>query len=46
MFTTQSTLDSHTDIDSYTFSILDNINTNISNVTSLKQITTFPNQKP
>ena len=46
MFVTQATLDSHTDIDSYASSILDFINTNIDSVTTLKQITTFPNQKP
>src|SRR4029434_8952842 len=42
---TQATLDSHTDINAYASSVLDFINTNISSVTNLKQITTFPNQK-
>ncbi|XP_055513785.1 uncharacterized protein LOC129710655 [Leucoraja erinacea] len=45
-FATQATLDSHTDIDSYTSSILDFINSTINSVTSLKQVTIFPNQKP
>ena len=35
----------HTDIDSYASSVLD-FNTNIDSVTTLKRITTFPNQKP
>ena len=46
VFATQATLDSHTDIDTYASSVLDFINTNINSVTTLKQITTFPNQKP
>src|SRR4029434_5779146 len=46
VFATQATLDSHTDIDSYASSVLDFINTNIDSVTTLKRITTFPNQKP
>ena len=46
VFATQATLDSHTDIDSYASSVLDCINTNIDSVTTLKRITTFPNQKP
>ena len=45
-FAIQATLDSHTDIDSYASSVLDFINTNINSVTTLKRITTFPNQKP
>ena len=46
VFATQATLDSHTDINAYASSVLDFINTNINSVTTLKQITTFPNQKP
>ncbi|KAK0154408.1 hypothetical protein N1851_003517 [Merluccius polli] len=46
VFATQATLDSHTDIDSYASSVLDFINSNINSVTTLKQITRFPNQKP
>lgn len=46
MFATQATLDSHTDIDAYASSVLDYINTIINSVTTHKQITTFPNQKP
>ncbi|KAK0136664.1 hypothetical protein N1851_027167 [Merluccius polli] len=42
----QATINSHTDIDSYASSILDFVNTNINSVTTLKQITTFPSQKP
>ena len=45
VFATQATLDSHTDIDSYASYVLD-FNTNIDSVTTLKRITTFPNQKP
>ena len=46
VFATQATLDSHTDIDHYASSILDYISTTINSVTTLKQITTYPNQKP
>ena len=46
MFATQATHDSHTDIDSYASSVLDYIKSNINSVTTLKRITTFPNQKP
>ncbi len=37
---------SHADIDIYTTSVLDYINTTIDSVTTEKQITTYPNQKP
>ena len=40
------TLDSHTDTDFYASSVLDCIDSNIDSVTTLKRITTFPNQKP
>ncbi|KAK1875608.1 Serine/threonine-protein kinase WNK4, partial [Dissostichus eleginoides] len=46
VFATQATLDSHTDIDHYASSVLDYISTTINSVTTLKQITTYPNQKP
>ncbi|KAL0201505.1 hypothetical protein M9458_004692, partial [Cirrhinus mrigala] len=46
MFTTQATCGSHTNIDSYTSSVLDYINTTIDSVTTQKQITIYPNQKP
>ncbi|KAL0177325.1 hypothetical protein M9458_026219, partial [Cirrhinus mrigala] len=46
MFATQATCGSHTNIDSYTSSVLDYINTTIDSVTTQKQITTYPNQKP
>lgn len=46
VFATEATHDSHTDIDSYAPFVLDCINSNINSVTTLKQITTFPNQKP
>uniref|UniRef100_A0A3Q3G1R3 Reverse transcriptase domain-containing protein n=1 Tax=Labrus bergylta TaxID=56723 RepID=A0A3Q3G1R3_9LABR len=46
MFASQATLGSHTDIDTYTSSVLDYINTTIDSVTTWKQITTYPNQKP
>ncbi|KAL0186167.1 hypothetical protein M9458_017837 [Cirrhinus mrigala] len=36
----------HTNIDSYTSSVLDYINTTIDSVTTQKQITIYPNQKP
>ncbi|KAL0195028.1 hypothetical protein M9458_008600 [Cirrhinus mrigala] len=46
MFATQATCGSHTNIDSYTSSVLDYINTTIDSVTTQKQITIYPNQKP
>ncbi|KAL0147888.1 hypothetical protein M9458_056809, partial [Cirrhinus mrigala] len=46
MFATQATCGSHTNIDSYTSSVLDYINTTIDSVTAQKQITIYPNQKP
>ncbi|MGL5293141.1 MAG: hypothetical protein ACRC9V_05160 [Aeromonas sp.] len=46
MFASQATSGSHTDIDSYTSSVLDYINTTIDSVTTQKQITIYPNQKP
>ncbi|XP_060887251.1 uncharacterized protein LOC132958440 [Labrus mixtus] len=46
MFASQATWGSHTDIDTYTSSVLDYINTTIDSVTTWKQITTNPNQKP
>ncbi|XP_073780295.1 uncharacterized protein [Danio rerio] len=46
MFASQATHGSHTDIDSYTSSVLEYINTTIDSVTTQKQITTYPNQKP
>ncbi|RXN06485.1 Asc-type amino acid transporter 1 [Labeo rohita] len=46
MFATQATCGSHTNIDSYTSSVLDHINTTIDSVTTQKQITIYPNQKP
>ena len=46
MFASQATSGSHTDIDCYTSSVLDYINTTIDSVTTQKQITTYPNQKP
>ncbi|KAF7711966.1 hypothetical protein HF521_000977 [Silurus meridionalis] len=46
MFASQATLDSHTDMDSYTSSVLDHINTCIDNVTTVKHVKCFPNQKP
>ncbi|KAL0200139.1 hypothetical protein M9458_003326, partial [Cirrhinus mrigala] len=45
-FATQATCGSHTNLDSYTSSVLDYINTTIDSVTTQKQITTYPNQKP
>lgn len=46
VFASQATSGAHTDIDSYTSSVLDHINTTIDSVTTQKQITTYPNQKP
>ena len=46
MFASQAACGSHTDIDIYTSSVLTYINTTIDSVTSEKQITTYPNQKP
>ncbi|KAM7003411.1 uncharacterized protein LKV04_004454 [Tautogolabrus adspersus] len=46
MFASQATYGSHTDIDTYTSSVLDYINNTIDSVTTWKQITTYPNQKP
>ncbi len=46
MFASQAASGSHTDIDIYTSSVLDYINTTIDSVTTEKQITTYPNQKP
>ncbi|KAF0024620.1 hypothetical protein F2P81_023422 [Scophthalmus maximus] len=46
MFASQATCGSHTDIDTYTSSVLDYINTTVGSVTTWKQITTYPNQKP
>lgn len=46
MFASQAACGSHTDIDIYTSSVLDYINTTIDSVTTEKQITTYPNQKP
>ncbi|KAK2868546.1 hypothetical protein Q7C36_000417 [Tachysurus vachellii] len=45
-FASQTTSDTHTDIDCYTSSVLDYINTTIDSVTTQKQIITYPNQKP
>ncbi|KAK3530672.1 hypothetical protein QTP86_031659, partial [Hemibagrus guttatus] len=46
MFTSEATCGTHTDINTYTSSVLDYINTTIDSVTTEKQITTYPNQKP
>ncbi|KAJ8401415.1 hypothetical protein AAFF_G00386460 [Aldrovandia affinis] len=46
LFATQATTDSHINIHSYTSSVLDHISSNIDSVTTIKRITTFPNQKP
>ena len=46
MFATQATQESHININAYTSAVVDYINTNTNSVTTLKQITTFPNQKP
>ncbi|KAI5608469.1 gastrula zinc finger protein XlCGF28.1-like [Silurus asotus] len=45
LFASQATLDSHTDMDSYTSSVLDHINTCFDNVTTVKHVKCFPNQK-
>ncbi|KAI2647404.1 hypothetical protein H4Q32_025832 [Labeo rohita] len=45
MFATQATCGSHTNIDIYTSSVLDYINTTIDSITTQKRITTYPNQK-
>jgi len=39
---TQATLDSHTDIDSFSSSVFDDISSNIDSVTSVRDIKTFP----
>ncbi|KAK3560617.1 hypothetical protein QTP86_012143 [Hemibagrus guttatus] len=46
MFAIEATCGTHTDINPYTSSVLDYINTTIDSVTTEKQITTYPNQKP
>ncbi|KAK0146238.1 RNA-directed DNA polymerase from mobile element jockey [Merluccius polli] len=46
MFASEATCGSHTDIDSYSHSVLEYINKTIDSVTTEKQITTYPNQKP
>ncbi len=46
MFASQAALGSHTNIDIYTSSVLGYISTTIDSVTTEKQITTYPNQKP
>ncbi|KAK3562651.1 hypothetical protein QTP86_003395 [Hemibagrus guttatus] len=46
MFASEATCGTHTDINTYTSSVLDYINTTIDSVTMEKQITTYPNQKP
>ncbi|KAK2912409.1 hypothetical protein Q8A73_006522 [Channa argus] len=45
-FVSQATSGSHIDINCYTSSVLDHIHSTIDNVTTQKQITTYPNQKP
>lgn len=45
-FASAATEGSHVNIDSYTYSVLDYINSTIDSVTTEKQITTYPNQKP
>ncbi|KAK0148827.1 hypothetical protein N1851_010774 [Merluccius polli] len=42
----EATLDSHIDITLYTSSVLDYMRSSTDSVTTLKRITTFPNQKP
>ncbi|KAI5615474.1 gastrula zinc finger protein XlCGF28.1-like [Silurus asotus] len=42
----EAILDFHTDMDIYTSSVLDYINTCIDNVTTVKHVKCFPNQKP
>ncbi|KAK3529755.1 hypothetical protein QTP86_003021 [Hemibagrus guttatus] len=46
MFASEATCGTHTDINTYTSSVLDYISTTIDSVTMKKQITTYPNQKP
>uniref|UniRef100_A0A9J8ANG1 Reverse transcriptase domain-containing protein n=1 Tax=Cyprinus carpio carpio TaxID=630221 RepID=A0A9J8ANG1_CYPCA len=46
MLASQAACGSHTDIDIYTSSVLDYINTTIDSLTTEKQITTYPDQKP
>lgn len=46
MFASQATSDTQTDINIYTWSVLDHINTCIENVTTVKHVKHFPNQKP
>ncbi|KAK3549559.1 hypothetical protein QTP86_004981 [Hemibagrus guttatus] len=46
MFASEATCGTHTDINTYTSSVLDYINTTIDSVTMEKQITTYHNQKP
>ncbi|KAK3511487.1 hypothetical protein QTP70_009005 [Hemibagrus guttatus] len=43
MFASEATCDTHTDINTFTSSILDYINTTIDSVTTKKQITMYPN---
>ena len=45
-FAVTDTVDPHTDIDSYTSSVLDYIKNNINDIATIKRITIFPNQKP
>ena len=45
-FSARATVDSTTDIDLFTSSVVDYINSNIDDVTTHKLITTYPNQKP
>ncbi|KAI3375381.1 hypothetical protein L3Q82_021870, partial [Scortum barcoo] len=45
-FASQATLGSHTNIDSYSHSVLEYITTTIDSVTTERQINTYPNQKP
>lgn len=46
MFATQATIHPHIDIESYASSVMDYISTTIDSVTTHKQITMYPNQKP
>ena len=46
MFATQATINSHTDIESHASSVMDYISTTIDGVTTQKQITMYPNQRP
>ncbi|KAK3510002.1 hypothetical protein QTP70_024601, partial [Hemibagrus guttatus] len=46
MFASQATSDSQTDFTFYTSSVLDRINMCIDNVTTVKHVKHFPNQKP